>query len=475
MGKLKNLADELVEWRMEVEGEQRSISRRHKDLFAFFKKQILSELTSGQDEAFEGKVWVEAKRMFDDFVVTGELDQFTQRHLRAIASRWSEFDGPSFRSLLSKSSTLQRYWLKRFLRTYPEAMIPIVRDLGLGNALDQDNVAGFLLKGMDLGDHGLPLVAIKEHGIKIGDFTDPDQGVRHRWLRYGDEFTRSALGAKILDVARGGNEKALTGIFQFMDSQEGEHLRFTDLRSLRDGTPIKLSQKWWVIALLGIFAHSKEHRGKALRLLAGLGRTELGDPRGRLNRRNWEFIQGIVSNELKQYIASLNSADLDFFFDLPEVDMKEARAEFWRPYISKAEWTHVVFDRATLLEVRGSYRSEEHQAIIERASVFRSSSKHHAIVMGFSEVVVIEGHTTNAKAYLIGRDYFDRKYGDQIVSSGVGVVSGSGNAIVNVGSFEQLKSSLNADPNVIGISHIKGWERKARENLRNLYRLVKER
>ena len=87
--------------------------------------------------------------------------------------------------------------------------------------------------------------------------------------------------------------------------------------------------------------------------------------------------------------------------------MKDERSIFWEPFISKAEWTLVIFDPSTLQQIKDSYKSESDQAIISRASVFQERSSHHVIVMAFREVVVIEGHNTGAKVYLIDRNFYD--------------------------------------------------------------------
>ncbi len=480
MDDLKDLTRELKEWRTDTESEARRIAKKQKDLVSFFRKQILSDRTSVQDDEVEGKVRIETRKMFQEFVSSGRVEQFTQRHFRVLSSMWTEFDVRSFKSLLSKSELLQRHWVKRYLKTYPEALIGTVREAKINGVIDRESSSALLLEGLNLGHVDLPLSVVRDHRMKADHFIDPAQSAKFRWFRFGDEFSRCLIGALIFELAKEGKEKDLGRFFDALESSdEGEHLRLADLKGIKAGVPIKLSQKWWVIGLLGVAAHSKGYRAKALRLLSSLGRTELGDPRSRLNKRNWEFIQGIAKRELQLYMSSLNSADLEFFFDLQEVEMKEVRADFWRPYISKAEWTQVVFDPSVFGDLRRRYTGEEQQAIIERAFVFGARSSHHAIIMGFKDVVVIVAHTTGAKQYLVGREFFENRVASLFEDSQKAIYGSQRSHVVQASSFGDIRSLLNrvidrgdVDDPVHGVIQKGAWQGKARELLRNEFGLV---
>jgi ribosomal protein S27E len=160
--------------------------------------------------------------------------------------------------------------------------------------------------------------------------------------------------------------------------------------------------------------------------------------------------------------------------------MKDARANFWKPYISRCDWTQVVFDWSTLSLIKSAYanRGDEAATIIERAFVFGAKSNHHAIVMGFPNAVVVEGHQTGARLYIVKRDLFE-KYVSEELSLIQNLGENSAGNVVRARSFNDLKEILisaikrhSNNPYIYAIPHQGGWQSKAEEILRNEFDLI---
>lgn len=332
-----------------------------------------------------------------------ETHHINEETIRTIAkfALGSGFNEDLVIQLAERRPTLKRYFTKNVLKNYFWANL-LNKDSLVKALLHEEMTSDLNSFGVRLSDLAAPLLAVSKVEITPDLFTTNRPSSTPRWFRIRQEFSACMFGALLCMYARNKDD---LGIKKILDIFESENfLLHSRLKPVSNTSLsyIPSSLCWWMIGVLSVWKNSTEFRGRALSIIGSLSESVFGDPRHNQNKGKWALVSYIAKDELNRYCKSLNRADLEYFFNLPDV-VNESRSSFFLDFIDESSWTQVILKRSFHVEIKRQYSQmrEEERAILDRTFVFPGTSSHHVFVMGFDGGVVIEGHDIGFRTYCL--------------------------------------------------------------------------
>jgi hypothetical protein len=303
--------------------------------------------------------------------------------------------------LAERRPTLKRYFTKNVLKNYFWANL-LKKDSLIQALLHEEMTSDLSSLGIHLSDLAAPLLAVSKAKITPDLFTTNRPSSAPRWFRIRQEFSACMFGALLCMYARNKDDLGIKKILDIFESENFLLHSRLKLDSKNSLSYIPSSLCWWMIGTLAVWKNSTEFRGRAINIISSLSESVFGDPRHSQNKGKWALVNYIAKDELNRYCKSLNRADLEYFFNLPDV-VNENRSSFFLEYIDECSWTQVILKRSFHEEIKSQHSQlrDEEKAILDRTFVFPGTSSHHVFVMGFERGVVIEGHDTGFRTYCL--------------------------------------------------------------------------